>query len=405
MKIKNGYLVVIGIILVCFLLFSIFQKPLSLDVNLTNDGKIRVAFVWFYEDNPPPYDWKDIILADAQDLDKIIQLCPEYEFGYDGIEKYYDVNTFYNIHIPNLEWEWICYGEVIVPYYTQHSSRWNSYRLMAKWYKQDPVEALKVWNEFDIVYGIHQSIDDRDGFGTGGFACLSSSGIGMQYYHPIYGEDGYKTEDDLRRRQTKGIAHEILHSFGASDHFENTNTGTCYNCIMGLGPFDEVSSYCEISDLTRAETKDFTEMYKQDEIFADGTINNIEGYFSLNGNKIESGGTYTVNSYDLVLEFTSTEMKEFVESVYLKDQQKHIEFDKITDTKWKLEYLTHNPYPRCYISTSYKEMHLVTDFKVIYDVAGPDPPLETPGFELMIMITSIISLIIYNIFNHYWKKQ
>jgi len=121
-------------------------------------------------------------------------------------------------------------------------------------------------------------------------------------------------------------------------------------------------------------------------------------------NKLKKNGRYTIDNNQLTLEFTTTELGEFIDFVYLKDSNKIIKFNKISSSRWKLEHTTDTPFLRCYIKPTYEDkMFLITDFTIDYDVE--QPPDENGNNNIPSISVGYLLLLMGVIFLAYKRKK
>ncbi len=192
------------------------------DNNLVADNTVTVTFVYFYYENVVS-DWENQIKADMTDIEEVYRQCPELEnlgvhFGID----FCDFENFVSRYT-DLEWEWRFYGEVEIPEFASENARESFF--MAYWYKHDPVAAENVWDTSDVVYGIIEGSVGGGGANNWGCAWLGADDLFGDIWQ--------------RRHRRVSLAHELIHDFGAPDHYspEMEHYSEDNLCIFG-GVFD-----------------------------------------------------------------------------------------------------------------------------------------------------------------------
>lgn len=198
--------------------FARFLSATNMDSNLVADNTVTVTFVYFYYENVAP-DWENQIRANMTDITEVYQQCPELEnlgIGFLDFENFVSQYT-------DLKWEWKFYGEVEIPEFASENGEEGFF--MAYWYKHDPITAENVWDSSDIVFGIIE----------GSVAGGAAENWGCAWL----GADDLWSNMSQRRHLPVSLAHELIHNFGAPDHYSpgQEHYGEDNFCIFG-GVFD-----------------------------------------------------------------------------------------------------------------------------------------------------------------------
>lgn len=197
--------------------FTLAPSAANANNNLVADNVVTVTFVYFYYENVVP-DWENQIRADMTDIEEVYRQCPELKnLG----THFRDFENFVSQYT-NLNWEWRFYGEVEIP---ELAENYCDGYFIACWHDYDPVTAENVWDSSDIIYGIIEGLHGGSSANNLGFAWLGAY---------LLWEPG-APEVWQRYHQLTPLAHELIHDFGAPDHYkpDQEHYGEDNLCIFG----------------------------------------------------------------------------------------------------------------------------------------------------------------------------